>query len=162
MSQKAVPQSLWWLSWFLTYGHACGRASGFDTKGLLTRASRFSHFLLEKDDVYIWLPPLLGCQEAGRGGLAVVLGPGKGPSSEMAAHLPDDQVGLGSKMGASGPFCFLLKTQKKKKNKAEKAMAPHSSTFAWKIPWTERPGGWQSMGLLESDMTEQLHFHFSL
>ena len=65
--------------------------------------------------MYIWLPPLLGCQEAGRGGLAVVLGPGKGPSSEMAAHLPDDQVGLGSKMGASGPFCFLLKTQKKKK-----------------------------------------------
>ena len=117
MSQKAVPQSLWWLSWFLTYGHACGRASGFDTKGLLTRASRFSHFLLEKDDVYIWLPPLLGCQEAGRGGLAVVLGPGKGPSSEMAAHLPDDQVGLGSKMGASGPFCFLLKTQKKKKSR---------------------------------------------
>ena len=23
----------------------------------------------------------------------------------------------------------------------EKAMAPHSSTFAWKIPWTEEPGG---------------------
>ena len=41
-------------------------------------------------------------------------------------------------------------------------MAPHSSTFAWKIPWTEEPGGLQSMGSLESDMTEQLHFHFSL
>ena len=40
-------------------------------------------------------------------------------------------------------------------------MAPHSSTLAWKIPWTEEPGGLQSMGLLESDMTEQLHFHFS-
>ena len=26
-------------------------------------------------------------------------------------------------------------------NKAEKAMAPHSSTLAWKIPWTEEPGG---------------------
>ena len=39
-------------------------------------------------------------------------------------------------------------------------MAPHSSTFAWKIPWTEKPGGLQSMGLLESDTTEQLHFHF--
>ena len=37
-----------------------------------------------------------------------------------------------------------------------------SSTFAWKIPWTEEPGGLQSMGLLESDMTERLHFHFSL
>ena len=42
----------------------------------------------------------------------------------------------------------------------EKAMAPHSSTFAWKIPWTEKSGGLQSMGLLESDTTEQLHFHF--
>ena len=27
-------------------------------------------------------------------------------------------------------------------------MAPHSSTLAWKIPWTERPGGLQSMGSL--------------
>ena len=25
-------------------------------------------------------------------------------------------------------------------------MAPHSSTLAWKIPWTEEPGGLQSMG----------------
>ena len=41
-------------------------------------------------------------------------------------------------------------------------MAPHSSTFAWKIPWTEKPGGLQSMGSLESDTTERLHFHFSL
>ena len=30
----------------------------------------------------------------------------------------------------------------------EKAMAPHSSTLAWKIPWMEEPGGLQSMGLL--------------
>jgi len=44
----------------------------------------------------------------------------------------------------------------------EKAMAPHSSTLAWKIPWTEEPGGLQSMGRQESDTTERLHFHFSL
>ena len=44
----------------------------------------------------------------------------------------------------------------------EKAMAPHSSTFAWKIPLTEEPGRLQSMGSLESDTTEWLHFHFSL
>ena len=31
---------------------------------------------------------------------------------------------------------------------AEKAMAPHSSTLAWKIPWMEEPGGLQSMGSL--------------
>ena len=29
---------------------------------------------------------------------------------------------------------------------SEKAMAPHSSTLAWKIPWMEEPGGLQSMG----------------
>ena len=48
------------------------------------------------------------------------------------------------------------------KDLSEKAMAPHSSTFAWKIPWTEEPGRLQSMGSLKSDTTEQLHFHFSL
>ena len=41
-------------------------------------------------------------------------------------------------------------------------MAPHSSTLAWKIPWMEEPGRLQSMGSLESDTTERLHFHFSL
>ena len=30
----------------------------------------------------------------------------------------------------------------------EKAMAPHSSTLAWRIPWAEEPGGLQSMGSL--------------
>ena len=30
----------------------------------------------------------------------------------------------------------------------EKAMAPHSSTLAWKIPWTEEPGRLQSRGSL--------------
>ena len=34
------------------------------------------------------------------------------------------------------------------KDQEEKAMAPHSSTLAWKIPWTEEPGRLQSMGLL--------------
>ena len=41
-------------------------------------------------------------------------------------------------------------------------MAPHSSTLAWKIPWTEEPGRLQSMGSLESDTAKQHHFHFSL
>ena len=31
---------------------------------------------------------------------------------------------------------------------SEKAMALHSSTLAWKIPWTEEPGGLQSIGSL--------------
>ena len=31
---------------------------------------------------------------------------------------------------------------------SEKVVAPHSSTLAWQIPWTEEPGRLQSMGLL--------------
>ena len=35
----------------------------------------------------------------------------------------------------------------------EKEMAIHSNILAWKIPWTEEPGGLQSMGWQELDMT---------
>ena len=43
-------------------------------------------------------------------------------------------------------------------------MAPHSSTLAWKTPWTEEPGRLQSMGSLRvrhdlSDFTFTFHFH---
>ena len=50
----------------------------------------------------------------------------------------------------------------------EKARAPHSSALAWKIPWTEEPGGLQSMGSLRvghdwatslSFLTFISHFH---
>ena len=41
----------------------------------------------------------------------------------------------------------------------EKEMATHSSVLAWKIPWTEEPGGLQSMGSQVSDMIEQLYHH---
>ena len=44
----------------------------------------------------------------------------------------------------------------------EKEMAMYSGVLAWRIPWTEELGGLQSMGLKESDTTEQLHFHFHL
>ena len=38
-------------------------------------------------------------------------------------------------------------------------MATLCSILAWRTPWTEEPGGLQSMGLQESDMTEQLNHH---
>ena len=43
-------------------------------------------------------------------------------------------------------------------------MAPHSSTLAWKTPWTEEPGRLQSIGLLRvghdlSNITFTFHFH---
>ena len=44
----------------------------------------------------------------------------------------------------------------------EKRMATHFSILAWIIPWTEEPGGLQSMGREESNMTEQLTLITSL
>ena len=42
-------------------------------------------------------------------------------------------------------------------------MAPHSSALAWRVPWTEEPGGLQSMGSQSrtrlSDFTLTFHFH---
>ena len=47
---------------------------------------------------------------------------------------------------------------------SEKAMAAYSSTLAWKIPWTEEPGGLQSIGVAKSqtrlsDFAFTFHFH---
>ena len=50
----------------------------------------------------------------------------------MVKHLPTMQETRVGSLGQEDPL--------------EKAMAPHSSTLAWKIPWTEEPGGLQSMG----------------
>ena len=44
----------------------------------------------------------------------------------------------------------------------EEELATHSTVPAWKIPWTEEPGGLQSMGWQESDTTKRLNQHQSL
>ena len=44
----------------------------------------------------------------------------------------------------------------------EKEMVTHSSTLAWKIPWTESLVGYSPWGCKESDTTERLHFHYEL
>ena len=44
----------------------------------------------------------------------------------------------------------------------EKAIATHSSTLAWKIPWMEEPGGLQSMGLRRVGHDWSTSFYFSL
>ena len=43
----------------------------------------------------------------------------------------------------------------------KKAMATHSSTLVWKIPWREEPSGLQSMGslIVRHDFTFTFHFH---
>jgi len=42
----------------------------------------------------------------------------------------------------------------------EKAMAPHSSTLAWKIPWMEEPGRLQSMGLIRVRVRVRVRVRF--
>ena len=43
-----------------------------------------------------------------------------------------------------------------RENPLEKGMVTHSSVLAWRIPWTEEPGGLQSTGCKEWDTTERL------
>ena len=54
----------------------------------------------------------------------------------------------GSKITADGDFSHEIKRHLllERKFMTNLAMATHSSTLAWKIPWTEEPGGLQSMG----------------
>ena len=52
--------------------------------------------------------------------------------AQMVKHLPAMQENWIRPLGWEDPL--------------EKEMATHSSTLAWKIPWTEEPGGLQSMG----------------
>ena len=44
----------------------------------------------------------------------------------------------------------------------EKGMVTHSSILAWRIPWTEEPGGLQSRGVTELGTTEQLTLSLSM
>ena len=54
--------------------------------------------------------------------------------------------------------CLLLgrKVMSNLDSLSEKEMAPHSSTLAWKLSWTEEPGGCSPSGRRESDRTERL------
>ena len=65
----------------------------------------------------------------------------------MVKHLPAMQETWVQSLGQEDPL--------------EKEMATHSSTLAWKIPWSEELDKLQSMGHKELDTTKQLHFHFS-
>ena len=70
--------------------------------------------------------------------------PGGSNGKESACNAGD----LGSNPGSEEPL--------------EKGMATHSSILAWRIPWTEKPGGLQSMGLQRVRvMTERPTLTFS-
>ena len=60
----------------------------------------------------------------------------------FSAFLIGGHSGTGHTQGAQSLFAAICYSS------AEKAMAPHSSTLAWKILWTEEPGRLQSMGSL--------------
>ena len=52
--------------------------------------------------------------------------------AQMVKNLPAMQETQGQSLGQENPL--------------EKGIATHSSILAWRIPWTEKPGGLQSMG----------------
>ena len=62
--------------------------------------------------------------------------------SEMIENLPEVQETWVPSLGQEDPL--------------EKGMATHCSLLALKVPWTEGPGGLQSMGSQESHRTERL------
>ena len=81
-----------------------------------------------------------------------------------------DFIFLGSKIPANGDCSHEIKTlapwkksYDKPRHIVEKAMAPHSSSLAWKIPWMEEPGELQSMGSLwvRHDWVTSLSFSLS-
>ena len=67
-------------------------------------------------------------------------------SRSKGCHLLTNKKGIDSGNGSKGERLWL--NSGKDVDLPEKAIAPHSSTLAWKIPWTEEPGRLQSMGLL--------------
>ena len=70
-----------------------------------------------------------------------------GPAGPRFMFLDRRKGFLGELLGASLLlFCIVVIIQSLS-CVSEKAMAPHSSTLAWKVPWTEEPGGLQSTGL---------------
>ena len=74
------------------------------------------------------------------------------PTLENLDHIQNSflKMSLFYRLSATyfGPYSFHIQKYPPLGQNLEKAMAPHSSTLAWKIPWTEEPGRLQSMGLL--------------
>ena len=58
------------------------------------------------------------------------------------------QLALQETVSCNSAFNYILFLQKE--DPLEKEMATHSSTLAWKIPWTEKPGRLQSTGVAKS------------
>ena len=69
-------------------------------------------------------------------------------ASSLCEHHPKDWVSLVAQMVKNLPAVWetqLLSLGQE--DPLEKGISTHSSVLAWKIPWTEEPGGLQSTGL---------------
>ena len=64
------------------------------------------------------------------------------------------ETGSLNKLGRSGRSRKVPTLEKGQEDLLEVEMATHSNIRAWKIPWTEEPGGDSPWGRKESDMTE--------
>ena len=89
-------------------------------RGLSLVAASWDQSLLRCGDIYIW-PYFMACSL----GASLV--------AQRVKHLPAMQETWVLSLGWEDPL--------------EKEMATHSSILAWRIPWTEEPGGLQSTGL---------------
>ena len=67
------------------------------------------------------------------------------PPPEKITFPSSRKQGWSIKKNAANPPFMVFSLQRVYAS-SEKAMAPHSSTLAWRIPWMEEPGGLQSMG----------------
>ena len=88
--------------------------------------------------------------------------PGSGRSSGEGLEYPLQYswASLVAQMVKNPPATWEICVQSLgREDPLEEGMASHSSILAWRIPWTEKPGGLQSMGHKESDMTEGLSTH---
>ena len=78
-------------------------------------------------------------------------------------HSSDDKASLMGQMVKNLPEMYETRVRSLGLEESlEKEVSTYSSIFAWRIPWTEKPGGLQSMGHKESDITEWLTFSLSL
>ena len=75
-------------------------------------------------------------------------------STPVCLGLPRSSVGKESACSAGAWVRFLGW-----EDPMEKEMATHSSILAWRIPWTEEPGGLQVHGVKELDTTSRLNHH---
>ena len=69
------------------------------------------------------------------------------PGAQMVKNLPGRQATRVRSLGQEDPL--------------EKEMATHSGILAWRIPWTQEPGGLQSMGQQSQTQLSDSHFPFT-